>query len=224
MQVDWIIAIGVFFVFLSTGFQYYFNFFQIGAQPTEKVVGDISDRITGFLKADVYDIPVIVDSQEARSDVLYLSYTWPSAGAKNSTRILKAGARLDCNLTGDSIYWQADLAVGSNNFTMRVIDADSGVNCTDAFSIENANKTIPWAGVKSRMISQSRVDEMMATEYPAFKSSLGINRDFRAYVNVSGNATAYGLNTPNATNFYEKETRWALAETGGEVIIRVLAW
>ena len=224
MRIDWIIALGVFLVFVGTGFQYYLNLFQTTSDPMELVIGDISDKIINFLKTDVYEVPIKVNSAETRSDVLHFDYTWLSEGAKNSSRILQDGTRLNCNITGSTIYWQANLEAGDNYFKLRFSDKNASMNCTDVFSIDNANKTIPWAAVKREMISQSKIDEMNSTDYTTFKSGLGINRDFRVSVNVSGTVTNYGLNPPNATNVYVKETRWALEETDDEVIIRVLAW
>lgn len=224
MRIDWIVAIGMFFVLVGVGFQYYSNLFQTRAQPLELVVGDISDSITGFLLADVYEVPVKVSSSGARPDVLYFNYMWPSGGAKNSTRILQGSTGLDCNITDGAVYWQANLIAGDNYFTMRFSNKSVDMNCTDSFSLANANKTIPWVEVKKNMISQSRINEMSGISYSTFKSDRRINRDFRVKINVSGTVTNYGLNPPNATSVYIRETRWALEETDGEVIIRVLTW
>ncbi len=224
MRIDWIVAIGVFLVFIGAGFQYYSNLFQSRAQPMELVVGDISDRVTDFLKTDVYEVPIKVNSPVAKSDVLYFDYTWPSEGAKNSTKILQDSASKDCIISGSTLYFQTDLNVGENFFTMRYSDKNVSMNCSGTFGTGNSNQTIPWAGVKRNMISQSNIDEMNATDYTTFKNNQGINRDFRVNVNVSGSVNYYGLNPPSATNVYVRETRWALEETDEEVIIRILSW
>lgn len=224
MRIDWVVAIGVFLVFIGTAFQYYSNLFQSRAQPMGVVVGDISDRVTDFLLTDVYEVSVKVSSPEAKSDVLYFDYTWPSEGAKNSTRILQDSTSKDCIISGSTLYFQTDLSVGENFFTMKFSNKNVSMNCSGTFGTGNSNQTIPWAGVKKKMISQSKIDEMNATSYTTFKDDLGINRDFRVGMNVNGTITSYGLNPPNATNVYVKETRWALEETDEEVIIRVLAW
>ena len=74
------------------------------------------------------------------------------------------------------------------------------------------------------MVSQANINSMTALDYTDFKDSLGIKRDFRVIMNISGTETAYGLTEPIKRDVYVRETDSEIEGIGDNLNIRVLVW
>jgi len=225
MNIDWIVTIALFLVFVAWSFTFYASLFTEKGTPLQEEIDTVNDKIMDFLKIDVYNVPIRYNStNETENAVLYLNFTWPS-GTKNSTRILQDSTSLSCQFIGDTVYWQADLINTTfNYFSMQFSNKTASLNCTSSFSIQDELKTISWAMEKKKLVSQGKIDEMTALSYTDFKNNLSISRDFRVEINISGTETNYGKTLPLVRDIYVKETESELEETGDNLNVRVLVW
>lgn len=221
MDVDWIIAMGLFLVFISWSFVYYTGFFSPSADMKAGVEG-ISSRVVDYLSVDVYDVPVVYDSGVNGSRVLYMDFSWPPY-SKNSTRIFSGNGTLPCRITGDRVYWQAGLSQGENRFVMRYHAGNGSLLCGSGFPATNASQAIPRAAERGRMFSQERISRMLAVDFQGFSYILGVSQDFRVELEI-GNATVeYGIEPPLGYNVYVRETKGRTVD-GDDLVVRVLTW
>jgi hypothetical protein len=225
MKVDWIITIVFFLAFVAWAFTFYASLFTEEANPLGEAVDIVNDRVVNFLTIEVYEVPIRYNStNETNNSVLFFNFTWPDQ-TKNSTRMLQNSASLPCQMSGDTIYWQANLTnLTLNYFTMQFSNKTSSVNCSDSFTIQNELHAMPWTMEKKRLVSQDKINEMTGLSYPDFKSSLPVSRDFRVELNISGTVTNYGLTEPLIRDVYVRETYTRIDETEENVTVRVLVW
>jgi hypothetical protein len=225
---DWIIAVFIFVIFVSWSFQYYSTLYRVKSSPLDEAALAVSSTITSNITLSVYDTPVSYVSPIAESNsVMYAGYYWTSAGEKNTTMVLNsASSQLSCKIDGNTIYWQANVVAGENNFTIRVSNRTASVmNCTGTFSTTGANVTIPRASDRKIMLSSAALDAMVATNYTVFKADRSINRDFRLTVEPSaGSVTNYGSVPPNASNVFAHKTWYKVEEGGASAVVSVLVW
>lgn len=221
MNIDWIIAIGLFIVFVAWSFVFYLGSFSFAPDVMGGVEG-ISSRVIGSLCIDVYENPIVHDSASNGSVVLYADFSWPQY-AKNSTNVFSGSQPLPCIISGDRIYWQADLVEGRNSFDIRYHTENVSLQCDSSFPLANATQVIPWVSGKSRAISQSRISDMLAMDFSELSAGLGISQDFRVEIDKDGMTTAYGKLPPLGYDVYVKETQ-SQTESREQITIRVLTW
>ncbi|GEM_PF-800815 len=223
VSVDWAVGIGVFLIFVAISFSYYSSVFPPGDGTLEDASLYAADQILDEIKVDVYDVPVVFDSPSSASDqVLYFNYTWPYG--KNTTMVYSGGTSLPCYISGDTVYWEADLSAGRNHFMMRYSNQSVPMRCTSSLSISQINKTAPWAEEHHRMFSQSQITAMSGTPYGTFSDRLNLNMDFRIYINESGTVTEYGIIPPNSTSVRVLRRWGTMEDTGNDVEVRILVW
>jgi hypothetical protein len=225
MDVDWIVGIFVFILFVAWSFSFYLAIFQEGGNQFEIAAGTERNKITEFLSVDVHEAPVKYDSPGAvSSGVLKAKSVWYS-GEKNSTRVFSGDESLPCRISGGDLYWQADLAGGYNYFSIQTASVNTTLNCTGTFGISPFNLTTPWAFEKKTMLSLTRVSEMVNTSYGEFRDSIGLSGDFRIDVKMAGEDIGYGKSIPEgAINVNSKEFRKRLFETSETVNVTIALW
>ena len=221
--VDWVIGLGVFLIFVSISFTYYSSMFQKEASPLEDAADYVADQVMGYLKVDVYDVPVrFYAPGSASSQVLYFNYTWPYG--KETTQVYSGTTGLPCYISGDTVYWRSDVSAGYNYFRVRYSNQTTAMRCTSSLDLSQLNKTAPFAAERQQMLSRAKVNEMLSASYGAFSDSLDLNMDFRLYLNESGTVTEYGLSPPNATST-RVVTRWGrMEDNNNEAELRILVW
>ena len=219
MNVDWAIAVSVFLVFIGLGFALYWGLFETNQNPVQPSLENVNQKVLDFLEVDSWRVPVTYNSSQPELAVLYLDFPWPE-GARNSARILDSGLELSCVLQGDRLYFEANVDEGENNFDLTFANVSSPLMCDSTLETAGANLSIPWASEKSVRISQSRISQMLATDYSRFRESLGISRNFR----VQAGTSLYGPSPPAYTNTYARETRSMIQETGQPVTITIMVW
>jgi hypothetical protein len=223
MNLDWVVAVSAFLIFIGLGFGYYWTLFETNANPVQASLEPVNQKVLGFLKVDSWSTPIKYDSpaQASETDIIYFDFSWPE-GTKNSTHILDSGLPLSCMLQGSRVYFQASVQPGNNDFQMAFSNdsADSPVFCNSGLDTANANLSIPWVSEKSVAISQSRIGQMLSTDYTQFRESLGIARNFQVRVDQN----AYGPSPPQYTNTYVRENHYLIQETGQPVDISVMVW
>lgn len=225
MDVDWIVGIFVFMFFVAWGFSYYFMIFEDSTTTLEAWAQSERAKVMDYISVDVYEAPVIYESPGAVSGaVLRADSVWYS-GEKNATRVFSGSSRLPCIISGDSIYWQADVASGSNGFRLQTAGINSTMNCTGSFSTASSNLTIPWAFEKSAMVSLARIGSMASMGYDSFRGLIGMNEDFSMKIERGGNETVYGKSRPQGpVDVDSREFRRTVMETGEAVNITVAVW
>lgn len=227
MNIDWVLSITLFLIIVAWSFSYYTDLIGQGkVEPLRGLVDEIHNDIMSFLEVDVYEVPVRFTSSNSTSDtVLYLNYVWPD-GTKNSTRIKQAGTQLSCELSGDAVYWQADLVSGNNFFTMEFAEVNqSSYNCTASLTKAGANQSIPWSRTKKKMLAQTKIDDMLGMSYANFKNTVGVNEDFRVVItNSTNHTTVFGKYIPSGRDVYVPVTYNKLWETGEKVEVSTAIW
>jgi hypothetical protein len=222
MNFDWAVAVSVFLIFIGMGFAYYWGLFEANPDPVGISLDTVNGKVIGFLSVNSWSAPVRYNSSGPDLQTLYLDFSWPE-GTKNSTNILDSGLPLDCMLQGDRLYFQANVESGDNDFLMTFANESGPPACDSTLETSGANQSVPWASEKSVRISQSRINQMLATEYVQFRQSLGINRNMRIEIDSVG-TSAYGPSPPQYTSTYVKVTNSMIQETGQTVTVRVMMW
>jgi len=224
MDVDWIVGIFLFLVFVSWGFSYYFAMFSGNEVQFEQTAELERQKIVSFVAVDVYEAPVKYNSSAASNAVLKAKSVWYS-GEKNATRVLSNENALPCRIDGDDLYWQANLAQGFNVFRIRTASVNTTANCTGTFTITSSNLTVPWALESKEMASLTKIYEMANTTYEGFRDAIGTNMNFRFVLEAPSGDINYGKAIPSgAVNVYSKKTGMKMFETSESVNITVAVW
>ena len=224
VSADWVLGIAIFMLFAATGFVYYMNMAPAPAEPLIDTTDLIANKLLDYMLVDVYIVPMVYDSPGPEPQaVMYFDFEWPS-GTQNSTQIFRDNTELPCIIQGNRIYWQSDLVTGANTFKMKMSAQETSPRCSGTFSLAGARQVIPFTQETEKMVSNTSVAQMVATDYYTFKTDQGINRDFRVTLNVSGNVTQYGRPPLNATNIYSKEKWKRVEENEQPVNLLVQVW
>ena len=224
VNVDWIVAIGLFLVFIVWSFSYYAQLFAVEGDVVE-AMELISERVLANLTVKVHSIPFIanISNVSVSNAVLYFEYRWPFG--KNTTKMVKDGSSQTCNITGNVIYWRSNLAANNNYFTMKYSDQNANLSCSGGFTVVNETQVIPFAVEEGSQISRARINGMNATNYSDFKAFLGLTRDFNITIeNATQTILSYGLQPPEGTDVFSKSILGRLEDTEENVTIRFLAW
>jgi hypothetical protein len=225
MDIDWVISVFVFIVFISWALSYYFAIFQENASQFETAAEAGQKNIMDFVSTDAYEAPVRYYSNgPVTNGVLKAKSVWYS-GEKNSTMVFAGGSPLPCRIDGDDLYWQADLSAGYNYFTITTADVNTTMNCTASFAISSFNLTVPGVLEKKTMISLTKINGMANMSYAESKVLLGANQNFRLKLETAGGETVYGKSIPSGpVNVNSKKTEWKIYETHENANITVAVW
>ncbi len=225
MDVDWIVGVFVFIVFVAWSFSYYFALFEESENQFEIAVEIERNKIVDFLSVDVYESPVKYNSPGSVNDgVLKAKSVWYS-GEKDSTKVFSGSEALPCRISGDDLYWQANLTNGFNYFKIQIANVNATLNCSGTFSISSSNLTTPWAFEKKTMLSLSKVYEMANMSYDGFRYLLGLNEDFKIKVERTGGDIEYGRSIPSGpVNVNSKEIERKIFETSEIANITIAVW
>ena len=220
MNVDWAVAIGVFVVFVGWSLVYYTGFFAQGTDISQGL-DSLAERVMEFLEVAEYSMPVRYDSPGAGQGILYAELLLPGV-EEGQLKVLDDGGELECMLSGDRLYWEADLEAGDNDFEIAYSDLGMG-GCDGSFGTSGANQTFPLSVVRRMKLSQSRLLEVQSTSYQEFGESLGTGNNIR--LEWSGTIQgSYGPEAPGNRDIFVRETSRPLLELAGTVDMRVLAW
>jgi hypothetical protein len=224
INVDWVVAIAVFLVFFAWAFTLYIDTFTEMDIDVEAATSDVSEKVLNYVVIDVHKAPVKVSSSGATDAVLYANFTW--SFGRNSTKVIKGGSLQNCQLVGDSVFWQSDLESGDNYFYIRFMNMNTSLNCNSSFTIENESLLVPWAQETEKMVSLAKFNEMDSMSYSEFKTSQGIARDFNAtlFNSTGGVISSVGLPPPILSDVYATNLKHTLEETEEDVSVRILVW
>lgn len=223
MDIDWIVAIVVFLVFVGWAFSYYFTLFPENRDALKPVVEIDRDKIMDFLQTDVYTLPVKLNSSTVDNAVLKASGFWYH-GTKNSTKVFQGSVSLPCMIIGDDLYWVANLSSGWNYFGIEFSGVETNLNCNSTFSLVNVTQTVPWTIERKEMISLSKINNMTNTSYEKFKKNLGIEEDFSLSLKWDGSEVNYGRKIPEVRNVYAKKYESLMWENSKPINISMRVW
>jgi hypothetical protein len=225
MDVDWVIGVFVFMVFIGWSFSYYFAVFQENSSSFVTAAAIGQEKVMGFITVDVYETPVKYYSGEAvASGVLKAKSLW-YAGERNSTIVFSGSSSLPCRLDGDDLYWQTNVASGVNYYTIMFADANTTQNCTGSFGITDSNLTSPWALEKKQMLSLAKINEMTNMSYDDFRSSVSMRQNFLIKIGRQSGETKYGRSIPSGpVNVNSEKTVRRIFETSELANITIAVW
>jgi len=223
MDIDWIVAIMVFLIFVGWAFSYYITLFPESGGFLKTAADTDKEKIIGFLSTDVYSVPVKVDSGGGSNVVLTAKGVW-YYGTKNSTRVLGNGVSLQCRIVGDDLYWLANLSSGWNYFRIEFSEIDSGLECDSSFSLVNVTQTVPWSLERREMISLSRINNMTNTSYEDFRHDLDIEEDFSVSLEWEGTKEAYGKSLPVASDVHVRTHEGLMWENSKDINVSIRVW
>lgn len=225
MDVDWVVGIMVFLIFVGWAFSYYFAIFQQGENQFEIAAATETEKVMNFIAIDVYEIPVKYNSGSAVSDAVLKAKSIWYHGGKNATRVFAGDEASPCRIDGDDLYWQADLAGGFNYFTIETADANTTMNCTGSFPISSFNLSVPWAFEKEGMLSLTKIYEMANMSYDDFRTSAGINHNLKIKIEKPSGEISYGRSAPGGpANAYSKVHQRKIFETSEWANVTVTVW
>ncbi|MCD6590992.1 MAG: hypothetical protein J7K72_03390 [Candidatus Aenigmarchaeota archaeon] len=225
IEIDWIIGMFVFFVFIAWAFIYYSGMFQPDVDYLDEMADVVQEAVVNNISVDVFSVPVVFNSPaDVQDAVLVAEYVWYN-GEKNSTKVYENGQTLPCRIVGDKLYWQTNLSQGINRFTIEFANVNVTLNCNSSFSVEHSNMTVPWVLEKNEMVSLNKIYHMTNTSYSKFKEIAGLKNDFMFnIVSPSVNIT-YGKQIPRGMIDINVDTRrfviWELAEPAN---ITIAVW
>lgn len=225
MNIDWIVAIGIFLTFTVWAFTFYGQLFTVEQQSVGDVLEIMAEKVMENLTVKVHSIPVNVNysNVSVSNAILYFEYRWPFG--ENSTKVYLGSSSKTCNISNNRVYWQSDLGAYVNSFRMKYSEQKANLSCTGGFTVVNETQVIPLAIEETKQVSNARISEMNATNYSVFKAFLGINRDFNITIeNASVTLLSYGLMPPRATDVFSQKMSSKLEETEENITIRFLTW
>ena len=219
MNADWGVAFGIFLAFVVWSFTFYLGFFP-SAPGVEEGLDAVSGNAMKGLEVMGYAMPVEHSASQAGQAVLFAEPGIP-AGMEPGAGVFSGGSRLDCMLSGDKLYWEADLQAGLNPFEIVYSEVDTGW-CGDALDTADANQTYPLAAVGSAMVSVSGLSALQAMDYQDYRQSLGVQNELR--IEWSGDSEgSLGPPAPGNRDVFVREFSRQILE-GGSVDIRILMW
>lgn len=224
MDIDWVVAIGIFLVFLAWSFSYYLDLFDFGLADLSGVADINREKIVNFLSADVYRIPVKFYSENGTSGSVLKARGFWYSGEKNSTRVMSGNVYLQCEISGDDLYWEANLLSGNNYFYIEFANINTTRNCSASLQTNQANLTIPWVAERKKLVSMAKINNMTNTSYSGFKGILGIAEDFRIELNTSLWSTAYGKNLGGNVNRHVRSFTGHIWEWNQPINITIYIW
>jgi len=223
MDVDWVVAIMVFLIFVGWSFSYYFTLFPESGGFLGSAADTGKEKIIGFLSTDVYSVPVKVESGGEDNVVLKASGVWYH-GEKNSTRVVRDSVSLQCRIAGDDLYWLANLSSGWNYFGIEFSGIESGLNCDSGFSLSNSTQAVPWALESVEMISLTMINEMTNTSYDDFKDEVGLEEDFSVSLEWGGSIQTYGKSLPLGSDVYVRRYEGMIWENSEDINVSIRLW
>jgi hypothetical protein len=225
MDFDTMLGAVIFIIFVAWSLAFYVSIIPEDKYASEqKAAGLTSEKVTDYLYSYVYSVPVIFESgSDAPGSVLYAENPW-YAGNKSTSRVFSGSQSLDCIISGNDIYWQADLSTGKNYFQIRFSDAPGAPNCTGTFSTASAILSIPGALVREKRLSEERLNNMTNTSYEDFRKSEKIAENFRLLVNSGKVSVAYGKSPGSALDVYSERSESTFLWDADPVNLTVMIW
>ncbi|MBI4182263.1 MAG: exosortase/archaeosortase family protein [Candidatus Aenigmarchaeota archaeon] len=221
--IDFAVAIGVFLLFVTWAFVLYQESVPIAEETAREALDQIADLVLDNLTVDTRSLPARFGYANSTTVVLYLDYRWPFG--QNTTAVLFKGSSQACNITDNRLYWQSVVSPGDNYFTVTFSEQGGNLRCAGGFSTAGAQPATGYAAERGEAVSLDRILHLNATNYTAFRSRLGITRNFNLTIsNSSGTVLSYGLRPPPASDVFARTLLHELEETGGNLTLRVLVW
>ncbi len=228
MRVDWIIGVVVFLMFVVWAFSYYTLLSTQGAVSRSASAMRAADSVIAYMQADSYSMPANITSPAAYSGATvwaYVNRTWDG----NSTRVVSSrfsNESLECMISGNILYWTADLSAGANTFYIESADIGSPLTCGASLTPPSGNQTTTWAEEHSPVFS-SRGDadfcSMLSSDYGGAKAAAGSAFDFNLLVESDGSSSSCGPPLPATGEVFSFPYSGRLYE-GGYVNVTVRLW
>jgi hypothetical protein len=230
MRIDWIIAVVIFLMFATWSFSYYS---LISAGEITSRAGSAlqaGEKAAGYMKIAFSSVPVNLTSASDTDNVTMWTYMNWAGDEKNSTRVVKqrfSAAGLDCMISGDKLFWEANLTSGDNYFFLEYGDFEAPLNCDQSLVTPDDNQTTMWAAESGHMFSSyrnSQVCSQINSSYAEMKDEIGITFDFNILIDSAGSVSTCGPPVPiTGRDVFVFPAAGRLWE-GGEMNMSVRLW
>jgi hypothetical protein len=224
MKIDWIVAIGLFILFVTWAFGYFSGIFAIRKEPLKPIAEAIQDKVVDFLTVDVETVPLLYHSAASiEGKVLYFQFRWPFG--KDSTKITSdLYGELPCSFENRTVFFKVNITPGDNFFAMTFRSDGGEQHCDAAFFRENETAVTVFAGERRTLAAQSKINEMLNMSPGEFGENLSIQRDVRVEIGKPAENITFGPAPPPASDVFVKEVISRIEESGEPVNIRVMVW
>ncbi|MFH1445112.1 MAG: hypothetical protein ABIF08_01380 [Nanoarchaeota archaeon] len=231
MNIDWVVAIGMFIAVVAWSFTFYADFFDFKTEPLSDVLNSISDKFVDYLTTDTYVVYANYTNTSklgAGTFNFYMDMDFPE-GTNFSTRVYKEGvliSAVSCEVRTNQVLFQAIVTPSNNTeFTIKFQNISGSSFCNPDTPLSRDIKLKPSAKEKMLMVSQTKINELNAMSYYDIQGNLSINRPFRVELEVNETVSnIFGLLPPNSTNVYVKEVWNKILDDDNRVLIRTMVW
>jgi len=230
MRIDWVVALIIFLMFAAWAFSYYTQLNSGEIVPKAESAFLAGKMISEYMMVPASSTPASFSSASAAQDVTLWVYMNWTADTQNTTRVAASpwsGGSLPCMISGDRLYWKANLTSGDNRFFIEQALADSPPNCDQAIAETDENQAVLWADEGRSVFTGLKNAQLCATmndSYRDMKSEIGVNFDFSVLIQESGSEYSCGLPLPRtARDIFVFPVSGALFD-GGQVNVSVRLW
>ncbi len=230
MRVDWVIAVVTFLMLITWAFSYY-SLISAGEmvsrkEPALQAMGKISD----YMKVEFSSTPANITVPSGADNITVWAYmNWTGVGM-NSARVVKSrfsNSSLPCNITGDRIYWKANLTSGNNYFFVENVESDEGLNCNQEIAPVDNNQSSLWATEVQSIFSSTKISHvcgLINQSYESVRNDIGVTFDFNVLVEMQESSYTCGLPVPvSAREVFVLPVTGEMWE-GGSVNLSVRLW
>lgn len=229
MRIDWIVSVVIFLMLTTWGIAHYS---LIGSSQTVSKAGaalQSAERIVDYMSADLLSIPANITAPANANDATVWAYmNWTGDGANSARVVLSrlSATSLPCNISGDTLYWKANLTTGSNYFFIENMDWDTAPNCVQPITPTSENQSMLWAAESAGIFSADKNGQVCAQinqSYQGQKSNIGVTFEFNVLIE-DGSTSECGIPVPaSGRDVFVFPFSGRLWE-GGNVNISVRLW
>lgn len=230
MRIDWIVATVTFLMFVIWAFTNY-SFISTGEMVSRSDAAlQSTEKISDYMGVGFSSIPVVITASSDMNNVTVWAYMNWAGDEKNSTRIVKShlsNQSQPCDISGDRLYWKANLTSGDNYFFIENIDWETSLNCGQAIPPTDENQSTLWVTESGSIFSDARnsmICGQMNQSYESTRKSIGVTFDFNILIETAGGSSTCGIPVPiSGRDVFVFPVSGALWE-GGDVNMSVRLW
>ncbi len=230
MRIDWIVAAVTFLMFVLWAFSYYSLINTGEAVSVSEAAMSAAGKISDYTRMDFSATPANITAPSDMDNVTVWAYMNWTVEEKNSTRVVTvqlSNQSLPCGISGDRLYWKANLSAGGNHFFIESAGLDTSLNCGQSIPPTDENQSTLWVTESGVIFSDERnslICSQMNQSYHNTKKSIGITFDFNLLIENADGITTCGMPVPvSGRNVFVLPVSGRLWE-GGAVNMSVRLW
>ncbi len=230
MRIDWVIAAVTFIMFVVWAISYY-SMINVGETISRSEAAlNAADKIARYMETEIRSIPANITVPDDMNNITVWAYMNWTGDGQDSTRIFRAhlsNQSLPCDISGNRVYWKANVSAGENQFLIESVDFQTSLNCDQNIGPTDENQTTLWATESGSIFSASRNSQICSQinqTYESEKRNIGVTFDFSILIESGGSAVTCGIPVPiSGTDVFVYPVSGVLWE-GGDVNMSVRLW